>query len=107
MLVTVGFAFLAGIITVLSPCVLPLLPVILGSATQEGKARPIGLIIGFVGTFTAATLALSFLVRALGVEQVAGHVHPDAAVLLLEVLWQLPVGHQVEHLELHASLQAS
>jgi len=67
MLATIGFAFLAGVITVLSPCVLPLLPLILATATQEGKARPIGVVLGFIGTFTAATLALSFLVRALGV----------------------------------------
>ncbi|MEZ5806028.1 MAG: cytochrome c biogenesis protein CcdA, partial [Rhizobiaceae bacterium] len=66
MLITAGFAFLAGVITVLSPCVLPLLPVILATAAQEGKARPVGVVVGFVGSFTLATLTLSFLVRSLG-----------------------------------------
>jgi cytochrome c biogenesis protein CcdA len=47
--------------------VLPLLPMILATATQEGRARPIGVIVGFVLAFTAATLALSALVRLLGV----------------------------------------
>lgn len=70
MLATVGFAFLAGIITVLSPCVLPLLPVLLAGASQGGRSRPLGLILGFVGTFTVVTLALSFLVRTL-------HISPD------------------------------
>lgn len=65
-MLTVAFAFLAGVITILSPCVLPLLPMILATATQEGKARPIGVIVGFVAAFTAATLALSALVRAFG-----------------------------------------
>ena len=30
MLGTVGFAFLAGLLSVLSPCVLPLVPIVLG-----------------------------------------------------------------------------
>ena len=67
MLATIALAFVAGVITILSPCVLPLLPMILATATQEGKARPIGVIVGFVLAFTAATLALSALVRLIGV----------------------------------------
>jgi len=67
MLPTIALAFVAGVITILSPCVLPLLPMILATATQEGKARPAGVIVGFVLAFTAATLALSALVRLLGV----------------------------------------
>lgn len=67
MLATVALAFVAGVITILSPCVLPLLPMILATATQEGKARPFGVIVGFVLAFTLATLALSALVRLLGV----------------------------------------
>lgn len=67
MLATVALAFVAGVITILSPCVLPLLPMILATATQQGKARPFGVIVGFVLAFTAATLALSALVRLLGV----------------------------------------
>jgi cytochrome c biogenesis protein CcdA len=64
---TLALAFVAGVITVLSPCVLPLLPLILATATQEGKARPIGVILGFIAAFSVATLALSYLVRSLGI----------------------------------------
>src|SRR5690606_6950819 len=46
-----------------SPCVLPLLPVILASSTLEGRSRPIGLIVGFAVFFTTITLLLSILVR--------------------------------------------
>ncbi|MDB5537946.1 MAG: hypothetical protein JWP26_3141 [Devosia sp.] len=67
MALTLAFAFLAGVITILSPCVLPLLPMILATATQDGRARPFGVIVGFVVAFSAATLALSLLVRTLGV----------------------------------------
>jgi cytochrome c-type biogenesis protein len=67
MLLTIALAFVAGVITILSPCVLPLLPMILATATQEGKARPFGVIVGFVAAFSVATLALSALVRSFGV----------------------------------------
>lgn len=93
MIVTIGFAFLAGIITVLSPCVLPLLPLILATATQEGNARPIGVVLGFVGTFTAATLALSFLVRALGVPPDLNRLLAAITLLLLGLVLMIPALH--------------
>jgi cytochrome c-type biogenesis protein len=93
MLLTIGFAFLAGVITVLSPCVLPLLPVLLATATQEGRARPVGLIIGFVGTFTLATLALSFLVRALGVPPDLNRTLAGAILILLGLVLAIPQLH--------------
>jgi cytochrome c biogenesis protein CcdA len=67
MILTMALAFFAGVITILSPCVLPLLPLILGAATQADRLRPWGIMLGFVLAFTAATLALSLLVKALGV----------------------------------------
>lgn len=60
---TLFLAFIAGVVTVVSPCVLPLLPVILASSTLEGRSRPVGLIIGFAVFFTGITLLLSILVR--------------------------------------------
>ncbi|QQR38513.1 cytochrome c biogenesis CcdA family protein [Devosia rhizoryzae] len=94
MLVTVGFAFLAGVITVLSPCVLPLLPIILSSGAQEGRARPIGLIVGFVGAFTAATLALSYLVRSLGVPPDLNRILAGAVLILLGLVLAVPFLHR-------------
>ncbi len=43
-------AFAGGVLTVLSPCVLPVLPVLL-SGTVGGAGRPLGIIAGFVGSF--------------------------------------------------------
>ena len=70
MILLVAFAFLAGVITVLSPCILPLLPIILSSSLAGqnlGKARPIGVVIGFVLSFTFFTLFLSTIVRLSGI----------------------------------------
>ncbi|OGM59722.1 hypothetical protein A3A75_02085 [Candidatus Woesebacteria bacterium RIFCSPLOWO2_01_FULL_39_10] len=67
MLILIAFSFLAGIVTILSPCRLPLLPIILSSTIGEGKKRPFGVVIGFVASFTFFTLFLSSIVRATGV----------------------------------------
>lgn len=67
MILLVLFAFLAGVVTVLSPCILPLLPIILGSSTTGNKQKPLGIIIGFVSSFTFFTLFLSTIVRLSGI----------------------------------------
>jgi cytochrome c biogenesis protein CcdA len=93
MLPTLFFAFVAGLITVLSPCVLPLLPLIFATATQEGRWRPLGVVLGFVGTFTAATLALSFLVRALGIPPDLNRTLAGVVLLALGVVMVVPAIH--------------
>lgn len=70
MILLITFAFLAGIITVLSPCILPILPIILTSSiggVNTGKSRPMGVVIGFILSFTFFTLFLSTIVRLSGV----------------------------------------
>ncbi len=65
-MLTIIIAYLAGVITLLSPCVLPVLPLIL-SGTSGNKNRSYGIIFGFTSAFTALTLFLSTLVRILGI----------------------------------------
>lgn len=52
-------AFLAGLLTFLSPCVLPLLPIVLGSAGRDGRSGPAALAAGVVTSFTGAGLLLA------------------------------------------------
>lgn len=70
MILLITFAFLAGIVTILSPCILPILPIVLSSTIggQEiGKSRPFGVVVGFVLSFTFFTLFLSTIVRLSGI----------------------------------------
>ena len=70
MILLIAFAFLAVVITVLSPCILPILPIILTSSIggqNTGKSRPMGVVIGFVLSFTFFTLFLSTIVRLSGI----------------------------------------
>lgn len=66
MLFLLAFAFLAGFATVLSPCVLPVLPALLAAGTAKGRLRPFGMIIGVVVSFTFFTLALTAIVHTTG-----------------------------------------
>lgn len=60
------FAFLSGIVTILSPCILPVLPIVL-SGSIGGKRKPLGVVTGFVLSFSLFTLLLSTLVQALNI----------------------------------------
>jgi cytochrome c biogenesis protein CcdA len=65
--ILVGFAFIAGIVTIASPCILPLLPIVLSGSAGQGRARPYAIVAGFVAVFSAATLTFSLLVQATGI----------------------------------------
>ncbi len=66
MILLILFSFLAGVVTILSPCILPVLPVILSGGVTSEKSKPFGIIAGFVLSFTFFTLFLSAIVKATG-----------------------------------------
>lgn len=63
MILLISFAFLGGIVTILSPCILPILPIVLSSSITGGKKRPWGVVMGFIASFTFFTLFLSAIVK--------------------------------------------
>jgi len=52
-------AFGAGVLSVLSPCVLPLLPAIMAYSSERGKLRPLAIVIGLCISFTAMGVIFS------------------------------------------------
>jgi cytochrome c biogenesis protein CcdA/thiol-disulfide isomerase/thioredoxin len=66
MVTLMAFAFLAGVATALSPCVLPVLPVALSAGVTGGKRRPLGVVTGLALSFAFATVALVYVIDALG-----------------------------------------
>jgi cytochrome c biogenesis protein CcdA/thiol-disulfide isomerase/thioredoxin len=66
MLLLIVFGFVAGAATAVSPCVLPVLPVALSAGVTGGRARPLGVVTGLALSFTFATVALVYLISALG-----------------------------------------
>jgi len=66
MALLVLFGFLAGAATALSPCVLPVLPIALSAGATGGRRRPLGIVAGLAVSFTFATVALVYVISALG-----------------------------------------
>ncbi len=60
------FSFLAGALTIGAPCILPMLPIILGASVgHTSKTRPLFITLGFITTFSLAGLTLSLIVQKL------------------------------------------
>jgi cytochrome c biogenesis protein CcdA/thiol-disulfide isomerase/thioredoxin len=69
MVLLLGIGFLAGVITAVSPCVLPVLPIVLAGGAAGGRRRPFAIVAGLVLSFTVFTLSASALLSALGLPQ--------------------------------------
>lgn len=74
-------ALVSGILTSLSPCVLPILPVVLASGIDGNVKRVRGVILGLVLSFTVFAISLSAIVSALGMP--ADTIRIIAVVLLV------------------------
>ena len=66
MLLLLGVAFVAGVVTAISPCVLPVLPIVLAGGATGGARRPYAIVAGLVASFTVFTLSAAALLSALG-----------------------------------------
>ncbi|HXU94634.1 MAG TPA: cytochrome c biogenesis protein DipZ, partial [Gallionella sp.] len=64
----IGLAFLEGLALIVSPCILPVLPLVLATSVSGGRRRPYGIIIGFVLAFSVFAIAARKLVSLLGVD---------------------------------------
>jgi cytochrome c-type biogenesis protein len=81
MITSLGLAFLAGILSVLSPCVLPLLPLVLGAAASEHRFGPAALAAGLALSFVVIGLFVATVGFAIGLD--AGIFRTGAAVMLI------------------------
>jgi cytochrome c-type biogenesis protein len=64
-----GLSFLAGVLSILSPCVLPLVPIIVGSAINTHRFGPYALALGLAVSFTIIGVFLATLGASLGIDQ--------------------------------------
>lgn len=62
------FGFLAGVLSVLSPCVLPLLPLLLGAAASQHRMGPVALAAGLALSFTVIGLFVATIGFAIGLD---------------------------------------
>jgi cytochrome c biogenesis protein CcdA/thiol-disulfide isomerase/thioredoxin len=83
MIVLILFSLLSGLVTVLSPCILPVLPIVLSSTLTGGKRRPLGVVTGLIISFSIFTLLISQIVSLLGL---SANVLRLAAVVIIGIL---------------------
>ena len=63
-----GFGLLAGLLSTLSPCVLPILPILLGSATHAHPRAPLALAGGLAISYAVIGTTLAWAGAALGID---------------------------------------
>jgi cytochrome c biogenesis protein CcdA len=64
----VALALFAGSLSILSPCVLPLVPVVLGTAVSEHRLGPLALATGLATSFTAIGLFVATIGYSVGLD---------------------------------------
>ena len=93
---SIGITYTAGILTALSPCVLPLLPMVVGGAMQRHRAAPLLMGVGMTTAFAVAGWVLGALGPAMELD--AEWVHQAAAISLIVfglALWVDPLANLV------------
>lgn len=52
-------AFFAGVVSVLSPCIIPVIPAVFAYSTEKGKFRPLAIVLGLSISFTSMGIVTS------------------------------------------------
>src|ERR671939_1219537 len=97
MVLLLVIGFLAGVVTAISPCVLPVLPILLAGGASGGRRRPYAIIAGLVLSFTVFTLTAAWIIDRLGLPD--DFLRNAALVLLFVVAATLLVPRLGELLE--------
>src|SRR5271155_1914924 len=77
---SLGLAFVAGLLSILSPCVLPLLPIVLGAAASEHRMGPMTLAGGVALSFVVIGLFIATVGFAIGLD---GDIFRTVAAILM------------------------
>lgn len=85
-------SFLAGVLTTLNPCVLPMIPIVMASSLEQSRYGPVALAAGLITSFTALGLLVAAAGFAIGLDTyllrniAAGFMILAGAVLLFSSL---------------------
>jgi cytochrome c-type biogenesis protein len=89
MISTLLLAFLAGLLTIFSPCVLPILPLTLGAASAQGRLGPLYLALGLNLSFVAIGMFVALIGFSIGLDE--GVFRAIAALMMIAVGFILAV----------------
>ena len=95
-----ALALVAGVATVASPCILPVLPIVLASTSGRGRVQPLLIVLGFVVSFAASGILIGALAASSGELQEA--IRNSAILILLAAgiacVWSRPFDWLVERI---------
>src|SRR5258707_15385073 len=91
MLATLGLAYLAGALSTLSPCVLPLIPLVLGSAGAAHRLGPLALALGLASSFLVVGLFVATIGFAAGIDADVFRNIAAALMILIGIALAVPL----------------
>ena len=90
MVILLIFAFVSGLLTILAPCIWPLLPLVLSTTSTGGRLKPLGVTLGILISFTLFTLTISYLVSRFGFDPNTLRLLAVAVLIFLGLMLLLP-----------------
>ena len=84
------FSLAAGGLTTLSPCVFPLLPLVLGGGLQGSRLAPLAMGLGMTASFAGIGMALGALGPALGIDSDTVRVAGAALLIAFALVMVVP-----------------
>ena len=91
MFTTLGLAYLAGVLSTLSPCVLPLLPLVIGSAASAHRLGPLALGLGLAGSFVVIGLFVATIGFSIGIDADVFRIVAAALMILVGTALIVPL----------------
>lgn len=96
MLLLILFAFLSGLVIVLSPCVWPILPIIF-SAGAGGERRPLGMVMGLAVSLSLFTLLFTSFLHLVPIEPETLRLVATGLIFVFGITLVIPrIGHWFE-----------
>jgi cytochrome c-type biogenesis protein len=89
--VSVVLAFAAGVVSILSPCVLPLLPIVLTTATSAHRLGPVALTAGLGLSFLILGVFVATVGHALGLDAAAFQVAAAGLLVATGLIVMVPL----------------
>jgi cytochrome c-type biogenesis protein len=91
MFATLGLAYLAGVLSTLSPCVLPLLPIVLGAAASAHRLGPLALALGLASSFVIVGLFVATIGFSIGADADVFRIVAAALMILVGAVLIVPL----------------
>jgi cytochrome c-type biogenesis protein len=87
---SIALAFVAGALSILSPCVLPILPIVFGAAASEQKWGPAALALGLASSFVAIGLFVASVGYSIGLDTDVFRYVAAVVIVALGIILVIP-----------------